>query len=244
MEYQLNYLASLSYLDLQHDELQEEYGDLPRKVEEVRIKAKKLKDLVDETKTIIKNNKKFAKEAKVTLVELKTKEEKLAKQQFKVKNNKEFDAITQEIEFVQNEYKRISEELATNGLKEENLKATLEEQDANYKEAKAELKDLEKELSEISEDQNDEVKKILKLRNSYVKKLTTENSELYNRIREYYDDAVVLVKRNSCTGCYSQMPAQKVVEIRTHLDQIYTCEHCGRILYTDDIEIDKKLLKL
>jgi predicted nucleic acid-binding Zn-ribbon protein len=244
MEYQLNYLASLSYLDLQHDELQEEYGDLPRKVEEVRIKTDKLKSLVDETKSIIKNNKKFAAEAKVTLVELKTKEEKLAKQQFKVKNNKEFDAITQEIEFVQNEYKRISEELSTNGLKEENLIATLEEQEANYKEAKAEFKDLEKELAEISDDQNDEVKKILKLRNSYVKKLTTENLELYNRIRKYYDDAVVLVKKNSCTGCYSQMPAQKVVEIRTHLDQIYTCEHCGRILYTDDIEIDKKVLDL
>ena len=37
MEYQLNYLASLSYLDLQHDELKEEYGDLPAKVEELVV---------------------------------------------------------------------------------------------------------------------------------------------------------------------------------------------------------------
>ncbi len=241
MKYQLNYLASLSFIDQHHDELQEEYGDLPIKVEEARIRTQKLKELVDETKSIIKNNAKFAQDAKITLVELKEKEEKLAKQQFEVKNNKQFDAITQEIEFIQNEYKRIVEELSTNGVKEENLQATLKEQEANYKEAKKELKELEKELNEISDDQNEEVKKILEIRNSYIEKLTPENLELYNRIRKNYEDAVVVVRKNSCTGCYSQIPPQKVVEIRTNLDKIYTCEHCGRILYTDDIELDKKL---
>ncbi len=241
MKYQLNYLASLSFLDQHHDELKEEFGDLPIKVEEARIKTQKLKELVNETKTIIKNNAKFAKEAKIALVELKEKEEKLAKQQFEVKNNKQFDAITQEIEYVQNEYKRIVEELSTNGVKEENLQATLKAQEDEYKEAKKELKELEKELNEISDDQNEEVKKILDIRNKYIKKLSTENLELYNRIRRNYEDAVVEVRKNSCTGCYSQIPPQKVVEIRTNLDHIFTCEHCGRILYTDDIELDKQL---
>ncbi len=242
MEYQLNYLASLSYLDLHHDELEEEYGDLPRKIEEVKIALNKIQDLVNETKSIIKSNKKFAADAKVTLVKLKNKEEELTKQQFKVKNNKEFDAITNEIEFVKNEYKRISEELAQNAQKEENLDDTLEEQQEELKETKKELKDLEKELVSITEEQNEEVKKIIQLRNKYVKQLNPENLELYNRIRKYYDDAVVLIRKNSCTGCFNQVPPQKVVEIRTHLEDIYTCEHCGRIIYTDDIEIDKKLL--
>ena len=111
------------------------------------------------------------------------------------------------------------------------------------KEAKKELKEFEQEYNEITEGQNEEVKKIMRLRNKYIKQLTPENLEMYNRIRKYHEDAVVLVKKNSCTGCFSQVPPQKVVEIRTNLDQIYTCEHCGRILYTDDIEIDKKLIE-
>jgi len=244
MEYQLNVLASLSYLDLQHDELQEEYGDLPSKIDDAKLKADRAKEIVDETKSIIDGNAKFASDAKVTLVELKTKEEKLAKQQFKVKNNKEFDAITHEIDFIREEYNKIQEELTKNGLKEENLQTMFEGQKEELKEAKKDLKELEKELNEISDDQNEEVKKLMKLRNSYVKKLEPTSLELYNRIRKYHDDAVVLIRKGSCSGCFSQVPPQKVVEIRNNLDTIFTCEHCGRIIFTEDIELDKKVLDL
>jgi len=244
MEYQLNVLASLSYLDLQHDELEEEYGDLPSKIEAAKLKADKAKEIVDETKSIIEGNTKFAAEAKVTLVSLKTKEEKLAKQQFKVKNNKEFDAITHEIDFIREEYNRIQDELSKNGLKAENLQAMFEGQKLVLKEAKSELKELEKELADITDDQNDEVKKILKLRNSYIKQLNSASLELYNRIRKYHDDAVVLIRKGSCSGCFSQVPPQKVVEIRTNLDSLYTCEHCGRIIFTEDIELDPKVLEI
>lgn len=244
MENQLSYLASLSYLDLHYDELQEEYGDLPSKVEETKLNVNRLKAIMDETKSIVDANTKFAAQAKVTLVELKTREEKLAKKQFKVKNNKEFDAITNEIDFIRQEYEKISEELRSNGLKEENLNSMYEEQKEEYNLAKTELKELEKEFERITTEQNEDVKKIMKLRKSYVKNLSDENLELYNRIRKYHDDAVVLIKRNSCTGCFSQVPPQKVVEIRNDLENVYTCEHCGRIIYTDDIQLDSKVHNL
>lgn len=245
MEYQLNYLASLSYLDLQHDELKEEYGDLPAKVEELRAKVAKLTSIVDETQSIIDGNQKFVKDAKVTLVELKDKEEKLAKQQFSVRNNKEFDAITKEIEHIRQEFSRISDEMRSSGIKEENLKGMLDTQKVDLETAKKELVDSETEFAAISEGQNDEVKKILKIRTDIVKKITPDNVLEYNRIRKYHDDAVVAVKRNSCTGCFSQVPAQKIVEIRNNLTTIYFCEHCGRMLFPpDDIQIDPKVLAI
>ncbi len=245
MEYQLNYLASLSYLDLQHDELKEEYGDLPAKVEELQAKVAKLTSIVNETDAIISSNGKFVKDAKITLVELKDKEEKLAKQQFSVRNNKEFDAITKEIEHIRIEFTRISDEMRSSGIKEENLRGMLESQKVELESANTELQESEAEFAAISSDQNADVKKILKVRSDVVKKLVPDSVLEYNRIRRYHDDAVVAIKRNSCTGCFSQVPPQKIVEIRNNLKTIYYCEQCGRILYPpDDIQIDPKVLKL
>jgi hypothetical protein len=244
MEYQLNHLASLSYLDLQHDELKDEYGDLPSKIEETRILLDAQKHMVDETKTILETNKKFVTDAKVTLVDLKTKEEKLAKQQFKVKNNREFDAITHEIDFIRSEYNRLADELKTTALKEENLINMLDEQKKQLAELKKEMKELEEELSVISEGQDEEMKKILKIRKDLVKKLEPANYQQYERIRKYHDDVVVLIRRNSCSGCFSQIPHQKVVEIRNSLEEIFTCEHCGRIIYTEEITISEKVKEL
>ena len=244
MEYQLTHLASLSYLDLQHDELKEEYGDLPAKIEETRIQFDNFKKIVDETKSILESNKKFTAEAKVKLVEFKTKEEKLAKQQFKVKNNREFDAITHEIDFLRQEYSRLSDELKTSALKEENLLAMLDEQKKQLSETKKELKELEAELESISEGQDEEITKILKIRKDLVKKIAPANYQQYERIRKYHDDVVVMIRRNSCSGCFSQVPHQKVVEIRNNLDSIYICENCGRIIYTDEIKINPKVLEL
>lgn len=238
MQYQLNYLATLSYIDQQHDELQEEYGDLPEKVESGRKRADEYITKVNETESIIAANKKFAAESKITLVELKTNEEKLAKQQFLVRNNKEFDAITKEIEHIRHEYSRISEELRTIGVKEENLNSILESQKADRDEVLKELSELEQEFNDISSDQNEEVKSIMDYRKKLIDSISVDFYHEYIRVRKYHKDAVVLIKRNSCTGCYSQVPPQKVVEIRNNLTKLYYCEHCGRVLYTEEIEID------
>jgi predicted nucleic acid-binding Zn-ribbon protein len=58
---------------------------------------------------------------------------------------------------------------------------------------------------------------------------------LYERIRKAKGGlAVVPVKRNACGGCYNAVPPQKVLELRRN-NKIYTCEHCGRILVSDEI---------
>ncbi len=240
----LYYLACLSILDGKRDELDEEYGDLPEKVSEEKKKVDDLEALVADTQRIIKEVKKFSKDSKVTIQELKGREEKLAKQQFSVRNNKEFDAITKEIEHSRNEYTRLTDELRTVGVKEENLQKTLEQQKMDLVVAKKELIAIEEELSVISSDQNEEVKEIIKAREGILKNLSKADYAEYKRIRTFHKDAVVRIKKTSCTGCYSHVPPQKIVEIRNSLDKMYTCEHCGRILYPEDIEIDKHILSL
>ena len=244
MEYLIEYLAALSIVDKKLDELKEEYGDLPEKVKQSQLNYNKYAHLVKETETILKDVKDFAVNSKFTIEELKNKEEKLSKKQFKVRNNKEFDAITKEIEHIRNEHSRIINELRTIGVKEENLVNMLEQQKVEADEAKKEYELIEEELEFISNDQTDEVKVLNKKRKKIVAKTDKAGLAEYERIRNSLKDAVVLVKKNSCTGCFSSVPPQKIVEMRNNLDQIYHCENCGRIIFPEEVNVDEEVENL
>jgi uncharacterized protein len=238
MQPQVYFLALLTQIDLRLDEFEEDFGDLPKEINVIKEHFDKQKAIVKETEDILSDVKKFAKNSEVTLKVLKDKEKKLTDQQFSVRNNKEFDAITKEIEHTKQEYSRITSELRTVGVKEENLVKTLEEQTVTLKEVEKELKEKNKELSIILNDQNEDVKKLRDKREYLVKQILKENLDTYEIIRPVHKDAVVMVKKFSCTGCFSAVPPQKVVTMRTDIDKVYACENCGRIIYTEEIIID------
>jgi uncharacterized protein len=244
METQIHLLTALSLIDGQLDELEEEFGDLPIRVAKIESKFQKQKNLADETQRILEDVRKFTSDSKITLVDLKDKEEKLSKKQFNVRNNKEFDAITKEIEHVKKEHGRILDELRTVGVKEENLKLMLESQKKDADETAAELKEAQDELDYIASDTNEEVKLLRDKRKEIVANINKKFIEEYNRIRTLMKDAVVKVKRNSCSGCFNSVPPQMIVEIRNNLDTAYHCEACGRILSPEEVSVTNEDLGL
>jgi len=244
METQIHFLTALSFIDGQLDELEEEFGDLPIRVAKIESKLEKQIKLVEETKRILDDVRKFTTDSKATLIELKDKEEKLAKKQFNVRNNKEFDAITKEIDHVKKEHSRILDELRTVGVKEENLKVMLETQKNDADETDAELVEAQKEYDEIASDTNDEVKLLKVKRKEIEAKIDKKYIEEYKRIRTQMNDAVVQVRRNSCSGCFNSVPPQIIVEIRNNLDTAYHCEACGRILSPEEISVTNEDLGL
>jgi uncharacterized protein len=244
MNHQINYLASLSFVDRRLDELQEDYGDLPVIVRGKENKVKSLKALVDETTSILQEIKQFCSTSKITLIELKNKEEKLSKQQFLVRNNKEFDAITKEIAHIREEHSRLTDQLRTEGVKEENLMGILAGQQKDLAEADKELAEITVEMEFVASDQNAELKDLLDKRNGIVEYLSKASLLQYDRIRHFHKDAVVKIIRNSCSGCFSSIPPQKIVEIRNDLDNLYCCESCGRILYPEDMTVKERELIL
>ncbi|MCL5991893.1 MAG: C4-type zinc ribbon domain-containing protein [Bacteroidetes bacterium] len=237
MNSQIYKLALLSKIDDELDVRKEEFGDLPEKLKNIKIKFEDAKKRLEESEQILSDNKKFAANAKVKLKALKDKEDKLSKQQFLVRNNKEFDAITKEIENSRDEYSKLSTELRTTGIKEENLITKIDEQKQEVKNAESEYEVANEEFNTITNDQDEDVKRLVKKRKDTLKKINKEFIKEYNRIRDHTRDATVRIKRNSCSGCFSAIPPQKIVEIRNDLDLIFTCENCGRILYPEDIII-------
>ncbi|MFN3269660.1 MAG: zinc ribbon domain-containing protein, partial [Candidatus Kapaibacteriota bacterium] len=220
----------------------DEFGDLPQKIKEKKEHYKELESYVKETQKVLEEVRDFIVKSKKALEELKAREEKLSKQQFMVRNNKEFDAITREIEFARSEFNRISQELQLTSLKEENLVNVLEQQKQEAAEALKELQEYERDYELIATNQNDELKEIKEARQKIIEHLDKHTLEFYQRIRNTHKDAIVKVKRNSCTGCFSHIPPQKIIEIRNNLDKLYTCENCGRILYPEDLEIDSEYI--
>lgn len=242
MFHQLQYLAALSFVDKRLDELEEDYGDLPVIVKQLQDKLKSQKAMVDETSALLSEVKQFCASSKNTLIELKNKEEKLSKQQFLVRNNKEFDAITKEINFLREEHARLTDRLRTEAIKEENLIKILESQKKELAEIQEELAEKQEEMEFVASDQNDELIKLRKKRDVLISYLNKNSLMQYERIRMFHKDAVVKVVRNSCSGCFSSIPPQKIVEIRNNLDHLFFCESCGRILYPEDMSVEEKQL--
>ncbi|MEM7298284.1 MAG: C4-type zinc ribbon domain-containing protein, partial [Bacteroidota bacterium] len=153
-----------------------------------------------------------------------------------VKNNREYDALTKEIEMqrleIQLSQKKIGSTKRELEAKQETLSATTER-----KEAKA--KDLETkkvELQKIIEKTDKEERKLRKESDKAKKLIEERLFRAYDKVRTNYRNglAVVTVERNACGGCFNQIPPQQQLEI-SQRKKIIACEHCGRVLVDDYI---------
>ena len=223
-------LATMSDIDSTLDDLKEELGDLPQQVKDaeeyVRAKSKHTEKATKDLKEI----ESFNSNSGNRLLEIKDKEDQLAQQQFNVRNNKEFDAITNEIEMLRDERNKIYDEQRTVGVKEENLTSILEESKKELEEAQKGLTRKEDELTSISHGHNDEILQQTKQRAELAQAIPVSILAEYERIRTFHKDAAVKVKKNSCCGCFSKVPPHRIVEMRNKPDSMFLCEHCGRIL--------------
>lgn len=238
MEQQIQLLAQLAAVDEQLDELHDELGDLPQEVKKLETLVKERLMEVEATNQALADLDHLRGTAHVTMQESQDKEQRLSKQQFQVKNNREFDAITKEIEHLKHERATLEERLRTAGVREENLRQTLAQQDSLLAEVKEKLSDKEHELAELSGDHNDEMRKYIDVRLKLIGKLDDSLEIEYERIRKFHSNAAVPIRRNSCNGCYSAIPSQRIMEMKYQRDKMYTCENCGRILFTDDVEAE------
>ena len=235
MENKLRYLYALQIIDLKLDELEELKGDLPQLVNELTEKVNSLKSKSKELESNIKTNKVKSDGADTDIIDLTEKMEKYKKQQFQVKTNKQYDALTREIENSGKTIEQLTKDiLSFDGIvvnaKEELLKVKDE-----LKEAVNELEEKQKELDEVAEENEEEELKYKHKRDKVLVRINKEDRQLYERIRKAKNgNAVVPVKRNACSGCYNSVPPQKMVELRQNA-KIFTCEHCGRILVSDKI---------
>ena len=241
MDSDVQRIAALSQIDEKLDEMHEDLGDLPKQVKKLELKLREQVALVEATQKALSDIEHFRNQAHVIFQEFTDKEAKLGDTQFSVRNNKEFDAITKEIEFIRQERVRIDTELGQHSLKEENLKNSLIGQQADVLETQTLLTEKEQELEHLSSVQNAEFKDLQTRRKKIIAGLNPEWHSEYERIRTFHADAAVHTRKGSCSGCFSAIPPQKQVEMRNSKDAFFTCQICGRILYPEELHQENEL---
>lgn len=233
----LKALEKLQSIDSRIDEILKVRGDLPEEVQDLEdeiagfnTRIDKFKAEIKELEQVIEQNKKNGKEAQRLI-------DKYTEQQNNVRNNREYDAITKEIELQQLEIqvceKRTRDSYGKIEAKQKDVDAT-----SNYRDER--LKDLDIKKGEldvlVNETQNEEMT-LQQTREKALKGIEERLLNSYVRIRKNARNglAVVNVDRDACGGCFNMVPPQRQADIRER-KKIIVCEHCGRIL-ADVIDI-------
>ncbi len=227
-------LYDLQKIDSQIDSINKVKGELPLEVRDLEDELEGLRERVknqnaeiEELSALTKQRKREVDQAKIAITNYK-------EQQNNVRNNREFDAISKEIEYqeltIELAEKRLKEYAATSKTKKEQLE--LAEQAVSER-----VKDLEAKQAELHSIEEETASQVAELK-GYAEKASAKIDErllaAYNRIRGNVHNglAVVTVRRDACGGCYNRIPPQRQAEIQQG-KKVIICEYCGRILVAD-----------
>ncbi len=161
---------------------------------------------------------------------------KYTDQQNNVRNNREYDSLSKEIEFQTLEIELCEKKVKEHKFDIEQKTVFIDESKVRFEERKKDLEQKKAELdSIISETQIDE-EKLSKEREVIATHIESRLLYAYSRIRNNVLNklAVVSIERDACGGCYNKIPPQRQLDIKSSR-KIIPCEYCGRILVDPEI---------
>lgn len=233
VENKLKLLFALQKVDASLQEIHELKGDLPGLVDELQAKADEVKARLKKLEATIKQAKIDRESADGEIIDLGEKIEKYKSQQLSVKSNKQYDALTREIEMAEQRMELLEKEMELSEGKIQLAKTDLDSVAGQQLELTTELDEKKKELREVNKEHEQEELKFRHEREKILVRIGEDDLERYDKIYKAKGGlAVVAVKRGACGGCFSRVPPQKILEIRQNA-KFFTCEHCGRILVSD-----------
>lgn len=240
-------LYKLQVIDSKIDELRRLRGDTPLKVKDIEDEIVGLKTRKENIENEIKVLKDHISDKKNIIKDAKDKLKKYAEQQDKVRNNREFEAISKQIEYeeleIQLSDKRIKEYSAQIKTKEESLA----EVDTNIKDKEEDFTSAKSELDDIVVETEKDEQNLRDLRTGIEEKIEKRLLKAYLRIRKGVRNglAVVPIHREACGGCFNKIAPQRQIDVASH-KKIIVCEFCGRILVDDNIvtEVEEDVQKL
>ncbi len=237
MQEKIAALYELQKIDSQIDEINKIKGELPLEVQDLEdeiaglnTRIANIEAEIEELNSLSKQRNREKDQAQMLIA-------KYNEQQGNVRNNREFDAITKEIE-----YQELEIQLADKFLKEYSAgiklkKAALADAQAVVADRTLDLTAKKSELDGIEAETAEQVAMLEKKEESAKAKIDERLLTAYNRIRRNVHNglAVVTVNRDACGGCYNRIPPQRQVDIRQG-KKLIVCEYCGRILVGGDEE--------
>lgn len=236
----LTNLYKLQALDSKIDEIQILKGELPMEVSDLEDdivgldkRKERVEEAIAELESEISKHTSNVKEAEALIL-------KYDKQLENVKNNREYDALTKEIDLQKLEIQLSQKKTAEANQTIESKKETLANIQERIELKNADLSRKKEELDKIITKTEKEEKKLQKDIDKQRELIDDRLIKAYDKIRTSYRNglAVVPVERDACGGCFNKIPPQIQLEIGMY-KKVLACEHCGRVLVDQEI-VDKE----
>lgn len=220
-------LSEVDRIKTERGELPLEVQDLEDEIEGLQTKIGNFNDEIEQLNTVINNQQNTIEQSSSLIT-------KYEKDQDNVRNNREYDYLTKEIEFqhlsIESAQKKIDD--ATHKIDAINAQIQAAQTQLNdnqqvLAEKKGELDTIIADTKQEEEKQREKAKKLENKINNADPRLLSA----FKRIRKNARNGlgVVYVQRNACGGCFNRIPAQRQMEIKMR-KKIIVCEYCGRIL--------------
>ena len=240
VEQKLKALYELQTLHTKIDKIRQIRGELPMEVADLEdevagleTRIQKLKGELDDTEDSIVSRKNMIKEAQSLIKKYDT-------QLKEVKNNREYDALTKEVEIQNLEIQVCEKKIREFGFdiasKTEIYEKALADLESRKKDLEIKRGELETITAETEKDEQTLNVRAQTAETSIEERLLTA----YKRLRNNANNglAVVTIDRDSCSGCFNQIPPQRQLDIRQR-KKIIVCEHCGRILVDEALTLEQ-----
>jgi Zn-ribbon protein, possibly nucleic acid-binding len=241
VERRLIALYRLQQIDSQIDKIRIVRGELPLEVQDLEDEVAGLETRIknfEAEETLLEGN---ISTKKTTITDAKAAIAKYEAQQKNVKNNREYESLSKEIEFQELEIQLCEKKIKEFTFDLDKHKNEIEKTKTLKKEKEGDLDIKKNELDDIVKETEETEQKLLEQSHQDEKLIDERYLSAYHKIRNNARNglAVVTVDNSACGGCFNIIPHQRQMDIKMH-KKIIVCEYCGRILVDDTIaaEVD------
>ena len=222
-------LSEIDAIKTLRGELPQEVQDLEDEIAGLHTRVSKFEDEVAMQQDELARNRDIKAKAEELI-------DKYTADQDNVRNNREYDYLTKEIE-----YQNLNIELAEKKMNEatrraEALKAEIDKAREQCTDREHALEEKKSELNEIVSENKQKEETLREKAKKQENKIEERLLTAFKRIRKNTRNGlgIVVVQRNACGGCFNRIPAQRQMEIKMH-KKVIVCEYCGRILIDPEL---------
>ena len=241
VEEKLRALYELQTVDTKIDELRILAGELPQEVKDMSDEVEGLKTRLTNIENNIKECETGISEHRVRIENANAAISRYKEQQNNVRNNREYDNLTKEIEYQELDIESSQRKIGKLTSELESYQADKAKTISDIEDRTVDLNQKRNELEAILSETKEQTEKLMLRAADLEKHIEDRLVTAFHRIRKNAHNglAVVKVERDSCGGCHSKIPAQRQLDIRLR-KKIIVCELCGRILVDAEIDAKKK----
>ena len=241
IEQKLKVLYELQRVNSKIDELRTLAGELPQEVKDMSDEVEGLKTRLTNIENDIKDLETKISDRRVQIENDNASISRYKEQQDNVRNNREYESLAKEIEFQNLEIQLCERKNKEGAAKVKELKEHIATAKTLLENRNADLESKREELTSIIAETEKDEKRLHEKSKEQEQYIDERYLTAYKRIRGAARNglAVVQIDRDSCGGCFSNIPPQRQMEIKMH-KKVIVCENCGRILVDDDIAAKAK----